>query len=226
MPIDGNEDVVIATLAKLSRAAIESEIGSDAVRVVFEDPRDLQNAGSAALPALCVYRHSETRKRISSASVARNIVVAFEYTMPAASMERRVGRWPTLPLVWGAVSDVCCAGHHPNVNDDADVFALASIDVYEDTARVEYGLAPSGGDSYGMFRARLTVEHVPENISASDLYKFLGLDSAFDIATSFLAEAYVDEATADTPGQPGVSTGEGPVATDVDGHPDGLPEPP
>ncbi len=213
--IDQQTDAPLAAIAALVRAAIAADVGADALTKVYAEPRPPHDLDDNDLPVLVVRRGRERWKRRSSTSRVRLIDVLFEYTLPSADVaEERELRWPTLHTVWESLCIAVLDGVHEAVDDGAEVLEAASVVADEDTPDVRYLLGAGGRETDAEQRFRrpffsgvITVEHDPEAVDATTLDKFLSLHASYDLVQT--------DDTADTPSQPGVSTDEGPVETDL-----------
>lgn len=214
--IDECTDVALSTIAALLRGGITAELGktedgTDVLAKVWEDPRDLLLLNAATeLPALALYRGRERRIQRSSTSVVQRITVRFDYTLPATSKESRAGRWPALQTVWNTAVDILFAGKHAQVESGAMVLRAASISIDRATFEMTPGFAEHGGQSYPIARGSFDVEWDPRSVDVSAIDRFLSFHASYDLVQT--------DDTEHTPSQPGVSTGEGPVETNLQGY--------
>ena len=236
--IDRHDDIAINAIALLAKTAIVAEHASSSCKEVYDHPRSLEELPEDALPALVVYCRDQQDLRGVSGQAKELLEVLFEYKMPSSAvLDERGPRWPTLRMVWRTVVAAMRAGDHeklpPEVLDpdsSEKFFERLALSVVDVSGRVRFQLAKAGGEiddgieRCPIFRGTLSFEHypnvaidpeAPDEPSGARLYKFLGTDTTWRRPG----------ADANTPGQPGFSTGEGPVITNLPGHPDGLPEP-
>lgn len=214
--IDAQTDVPLTAIAALVRGAIEADLGAQALKAVYAEPRPPHDLDEAELPTLAIFRTRDRWRRRNSASRINAITVTFEYTLPGANVrEERALRWPTLQAVWGSLVGAVVNGHHIAVADDAAVLNAAGVFVLQESPDARYELAAGGreGDAEQnprrpFFRGVIDIEYEPSGVDPLTLDKFLSLHASYDIVQT--AE------TADTPSQPGVSTDEGPVETDLE----------
>lgn len=213
--IDQQTDAALAAIAALARAAIVADVGAEALTKVYSEPRPPHDLDDTDLPVLVIRRGRERWKRRSSTSRVRLIDVLFEYTLPSADVvKERELRWPTLQRVWESLCMAVLDGAHDELDDGAEVLEAASVVADEDSPDVRYVLGAGGRETDAEQRFRrpfftgvITVEHDPEAVDATTLDKFLSLHASYDLVQT-------DE-SADTPSQPGVSTDEGPVETNL-----------
>jgi len=186
--IDTQIDAPIAAIAALVRGAIQADLGADVLVKVFKDPRNLFTIAAADLPALCVHRVRQKRRRLNSTQLVDDIVVGFEYAMPSTSTEEREARWPTLVPVWESLSRAVLDGKHPAVSDGADVLLAVNTWADEESAQVlQYTFVEGGRDSEPAMRARhpifiaqIVVTNTPAEIDPATLNDFLRFHMAFD----------------------------------------------
>lgn len=171
--IDGQADDLIAAIATLAGGALAADLGASILDGVYRDPRTLQTLASGKLPALCVYRLSEVRRREDSTSLVRDVDVVFDYVLPSTSLDKRDKRIPALQAVWNLIADTMAAGHHAAVEDNAAVLDEVCAGVLDERMRVEYGFAEGGSELYPFLRGRIIVAHSPDpDWSAMDLHPF------------------------------------------------------
>lgn len=181
MSIDDRTDPPLSAIAALVRGALLADLGAGIVVAVYEDPRALDTLAGTKLPALCIYRASERRRRRNSVDLVRDITVSFEYVLPATPLENRNERWPALQTIWNAIADVVIAGRHEAVSSGAAVLSLAGVNVeQENSAQATYGFADGGGKSYPFFRGQIAVAHTPQGVNVDDLDDFLRFYASFD----------------------------------------------
>lgn len=233
--IEQVDDLAVAAISLLAKTAIESDYPGT-LKGVYDHPRTLFEIPESELPALVVYCREQRDLHGTSGRALEQLEVVFEYALPSSSVhDERAPRWPTLRAVWRAIVEAMRAGTHGElpvpITPDADpadtLFDVTSLGVHTDSGAVRFQLNKGGREiddgfaRFPFFRGSLTFDHYPGDLidpvdpSASQLYKFLSVHATWRRPG----------ATVNTPGQPGFSTGEGPVVTNLPGHPDGLPEP-
>lgn len=181
MSIDSLLDPQLAAVAALVRAAVTADLGADMIIALYDDPRALQTITAGKLPALCIYRKSERRRRRNSAALVRDITVYFDYVLPSTALEKRSGRWPALGQVWNTIADVVIAGGHAALSDGADVLDAASLHVeLENSAQAAYDVAEGGAQNYPCFRGQLVIAHSPPEVDVATLPDFLRFAMSFD----------------------------------------------
>ncbi len=196
MSIDDRTDPPLSAIAALVRGALLADFGEGIVVGVYEDPRALDTLAATKLPALCIYRAAERRRRRNSTDLVRDITVSFDYVLPATPLENRNERWPALQTVWNAIADVVIAGKHDAVSAGSAVLDIAGVNVeQENSAQATYGFADGGGKSYPLFRGQIVVAFTPEGIDVETLDDFLRFYASFDEPggdhSSPLIEAFV-----------------------------------
>ncbi len=209
MSIDDRTDPPLAAIAALVRGALLADFGAGIVVSVFEDPRALDTLAATRLPALCIYRASERRRRRNSVDLVRDITLGLEYVLPATPLENRNERWPALQTIWNAIADVVIAGRHAAVSDGAAVLDAAGVGVEaENSVHATYGFADGGGKSYPFFRGSMLVAHTPDGVDVDTLDNFLRFYASFDEPGGDHVPPMI-EATATLPayGDSGVPTG-------------------
>jgi hypothetical protein len=181
MSLDDQLDPPIAAVAALVRAAIVADLGPEMAVAIYDDPRVLQTLTAGKLPALCLYRESERRRRRNSTMWVDDITVQFDYVLPSTALEKRAVRWPALQVVWHKIANVVIAGKHVSVSAGADVLAAAGLTVeQENSAQVAYRVAEGGGQNYPYFRGQLVAALTSEPADAATLNDFLRFYMSFD----------------------------------------------
>jgi hypothetical protein len=181
--IENEQDAALAAISRLASAAVNEVCGDDAVKIVFNDPRDLKELKSEQLPALCIYRQSERRVRETEMDLTQVITVAFEYTMPQTDAAKRVTRWPALSIIWNAIVDTLADGQHSFIVDDdgeiIPVMTLAQSEAIDDSPSVNYGFADHGGVSNPHFLGTIVVYHRPDEVDAASFANFLRMYTGY-----------------------------------------------
>lgn len=178
--LDGQKDIPLCAIAALVRGAVLAELGEDVLASIFSDPRSLQVLRAASLPALCVYRKSRKSRRESSTQRVQDIVVGFDYMLPATNADQRDLRWATLDAVWDVIETAVLDGKHSSVGDGAEVLVAAATQGREGTAQCRNGLADGGGENYPIFIGEITVTYSPAEVDADSIDDFLRMHAAYD----------------------------------------------
>lgn len=190
MGLEDEIDVPIKTIAALVGAAIRSEVGHDVLTRVVSDERTLLDLAADDLPALCVYRASETLRLQDSATFVHDVLVVFEYALPSSSHKEREKRRPLLARVWRAVREAIVSGKHDAVSGGADVFASAALQIQADNFKsvsVKYLMANGGREDVlveakrnPIFVGQALVTWTPTEVDAATLDDFLLMHAAYD----------------------------------------------
>lgn len=179
MPLEDHADAPLTAIAALVRAAVHSDLDPEVLRVVYEDPRDLNDLAGNKLPALAIYRFQEKRRHSHSGIYARDITIRFDYVADAVTSDNRTLRWRSLHNVWNVIADAVVAGKHAAVSAGAEVLCTAGLTVEFESPTVTYNFAREG-DSYPFFRGEIKVSFTPEDVEASTLDDFLTHYTSWD----------------------------------------------
>jgi hypothetical protein len=180
MGLDDQVDGALSAVAALVRGAITADLGADFITAVYDDPRALQTLTAGKLPALCIYRASERRRRRSSAGAISDVTIQFDYVLPATALEKRSARWPVLSAVWNCIADVLLAGKHSTVDGGVPVLSNAAVSFEESGVTAEYGVADGGGQNYPFLRGRAVGVFTPSGVDVTTLADFLRFHMTFD----------------------------------------------
>jgi hypothetical protein len=181
MSIEDQTDAPLAAVAALVRGAITADLSADMVLAIYDEPRPLQILASGKLPALCIYRKRERRRRRNSVALVSDVTIYFDYLLPATSLEKRSARWPALSVVWNLIADVVIDGKHSAVSSGAAVLDAAGLNVeQENSAQVENDTADGGAQAYPFFRGQIIAAFTPSEVDVATLDDFLRFHMAFD----------------------------------------------
>jgi len=157
MSIEDQRDLAIEAIATLLHGALNAEdgLGEGSVIGIYDEPMSLDTIANAKLPALCVYRTSDTSES-ASAEIVETVTVQLDLILRQSSATtgaKRGMRWPALVAAWRCMRRALMVGHHPSVSDDARL--LDDVDINIERASFDgrmYGFADSGPGVFPVFR--------------------------------------------------------------------------
>jgi hypothetical protein len=152
-----------------------------AVCTTLNHPVKLSMLGGAlSLPVLSCYARQTRRKRVTFGHVDQLVTLRLHYVSSATAHERLNDRWPSLNIVWRAVSDALFDGYSSAYLDGAQVLCDAGVVWVTPDATMMEGYALGGDFAFPQWEADFVFQWRPQDEAAdSDLVCFpmLGVDA-------------------------------------------------
>ena len=132
--------------------ALGDKYGEDPIVVTHGYPITLDQLPHAQLPALSVYRVSDSIKSNGGRTDDTRTVMNLDYFGPSIGFADINDCWPLLREVWSSALSIIC-------DDEDGTLALVGVQaLLRSSVLVNYSFATDGSISFPFFSARLTVD--------------------------------------------------------------------
>lgn len=224
--LDTCTDPQLAALATLIRGAVNYDmrndprfqVEDDAIAEVYGHPRPVGLLSALKLPALCIFRASESYEEFT---FSKDYFVAdfqFDYIADSTKHENIGTRWTSLRPIWRRLFEAVREGQHPQVYDNRELLAVAGIEMIDVKAtKVRYSFAPDAkGYTYPYFSGLIRLRHV-EVDPAADPALFLSLAASYQLIGAEPEEQPLIESVTYTPtGQEAKEADDNPLDADFE----------
>ena len=183
-------DPQLAALATLIKGAVNYDMRSDprfqvtddAIAEVYGHPRPVGLLSALKLPALCIYRATESYGEWTFGKSYYVVDFHFDYIADTTKHENIGSRWTSLRPIWRRLFAAVCAGQHPQVHDNREILDAAGIQELDTKAtKVRYNYAPDAkGYAYPYFTGLVRLRHI-EVDPAAEPALFLSIAASYQL---------------------------------------------
>jgi len=156
--------------------------------------------GQLSLPILACYARQSRRKRVTFGHVDNIVTLRLHYVSNATAHEEIDERWPSLGIIWRAISAALFDGRSSAYQDGADVLCDAGVVWVNPEASMQESYAPQGDFAYPQWEADFVLQWRPEDEADAELicYPMLGVDAQLAEFDDELGPAQLVEIRANT----------------------------
>lgn len=200
MALDDTTDAQLTALAALVATGVNADLAAittePAIVRCYPWPITIARAPALQLPALAVYRLSETTVRRTMGRRETETTFRFDYWAAVTPLDRIELRWPLLRAVWRSLEAIVQAGEHAAVDASASVLDAAGfVSVVRSSPTVRYITPGADETAIPRFEGSIVLRH-REDFDLAGLSPFLALHGAIarDATTMVSLIADADDA--------------------------------